>query len=257
MATAPGGPNGSRRHGPASAIAATTAVPARVSPYCQIAGWPSSHHGTTLARNDPAGHRPGDGPGGSPQRGPAPPPFRLGAPEDQADGGERGHVGERVGPEEDGVRARPHLSGGVLADQPADGGGERAPAAAGDRRAGHAGGNGLAAPAEHGGRQVGQHHHPGLPGRGGVQHARPVPRPADRRDLQMRRHGGRPGRGHQQGRPGRQVRGDGGELGVGVLDGGGPRARPAAGSEPRSTTVSGHRASSGRLRAGAVGRAGR
>ena len=33
-------------------------MPAAVSVYCQIAGCASSHHGTTLARNDPAGTAP-------------------------------------------------------------------------------------------------------------------------------------------------------------------------------------------------------
>ena len=54
-AITPGGPSGSRRHGPARATAATAAAHATASAYRTRAGCPSVHHGTRLARNVPAG----------------------------------------------------------------------------------------------------------------------------------------------------------------------------------------------------------
>ena len=59
--------------GPASAITLISAVHPAISAYCQTAGWPSSHHGTTLARNEPAWHGTGDGARRPPAPRPAPP----------------------------------------------------------------------------------------------------------------------------------------------------------------------------------------
>ena len=53
--SAPSGPRNCRRHGPARAAAATTSVQPAAIPYSHTAGWVCSHHGTRLARKVPAG----------------------------------------------------------------------------------------------------------------------------------------------------------------------------------------------------------
>ena len=213
------------------------------------------------------GHRTRGDAGEPPQRRPAPPPIRVAAPADQSYADEHDQVGRDVDPVEDGVRAHPHLRGGVLPDEPADRGLQRAAASAGDLRAGQPGRAGLAAPAEHGWRQVGEHHHPGLPRRGGAEQAGPVRRAADRDDLQVRRDAGGPGPDDQQRGAAGQFGGDGGELGVGVPHGGGAGAAVAAGPvRERSEIHHGQRAASqrrpadggdgGQVGADAAGRAG-
>ena len=54
-ATNPGGPSGSRRHGPARATSPMAAAQASAMPYSHRAGCGSCHHGTRLARKVPAG----------------------------------------------------------------------------------------------------------------------------------------------------------------------------------------------------------
>ena len=114
-------------------------------------------------------YRARDGAREPPQCRPAAAPVRLTAPEEQPNADEHDQVNRDVDPEEDFVRAHPHLGGGVLADEPAEGGSERAAAGAGDLRTRQAHRAGPAAPAEHRGRQVGKHYHPGLPRRGGIE----------------------------------------------------------------------------------------
>ncbi len=194
-------------------------------------------------------HRGQHGPGDSPPGGPGPAARGLRPPPQQADADTGGRVQQGVRPEEDRVRARPHLGRGVLADQAAHGGGGGAPARPGELRTHHVGGDRLAAPAQHGGRQVGEHDHPGLPGRFGVQQAGSVTRAADRHDLQVRRVGGGPGRGDHQRRPGRERRGDGGKSPsrrAGRRRSGGLRPGPAATPGQRRSAGSGPAAAAGR-----------
>ena len=120
----------------------------------------------------------------------------------------------RVRPEKHGVRARPHLRGGVLPGQPPHRGPSGPRPAAVTARAGQPGRPRLTTPAQHRRRQIGQHHHPGLPRRRRRQQPRPVPRPADHHHLQMRPDRGRPQPRHQQRRTRRQPRGHRGQLRV-------------------------------------------
>ena len=96
-------------------------------------------------------HRGQHGPGDPPPGGPVAAARGLRPPPEQADADTGGRVQQGVRPEEDRVRARPHLGRGVLADQAAHGGGGGAPAGPGDLRPHHVRGDRLATPAQHGG----------------------------------------------------------------------------------------------------------
>ena len=94
--------------------------PGRGHPVQPAAGWASCHHGTRLARNVPAGTAAANTPATRHPR--ARRLRRSAAAPQQASpiAASTRRVGQRVGPEERAVRGRPHLFGGVPADQRPD-----------------------------------------------------------------------------------------------------------------------------------------
>ena len=122
-------------------------------------------------------------------------------------------------------------------------------------------GTGSTQPAEHGRGQVGEHDQSGLAGRAGGQQPGAEPGAVGQGQLQVRRAGGRPGRGDQQHGAGRELGHDALQFGVrGGERGGSPGRRESAqvddGQRAAGQDGRGHPRRGGQVEADVAGRAG-